>query len=285
MENDEKLNFLDLMIHRDSYGNILTNWHRKPTYSGRVLNYLSNHPMQHKIAIIKNLTDKSIKLADKEFQPNNLKYINEILLLNNYPQSLISKHIKKRLFHLSSLNSSQNTDSDTNFNSRNLFKLPYVNENITNHIINFLKQYDLNIIFHIPFKLNKLIKLGKDKIKKEQHKNIVYSINCKDCDSKYIGQTGRLASTRIFEEHQKNYSRSEKNYNVISLHKKETSNQGYEHDFDFEEFEILHQESNLKKRELVELFYIKKHQKHALNVKTDLKNFSPPYEILLNQII
>ena len=172
MENDKKLNFLDLMIYRDNYGNILTKWYRKTTYSGRVLNYLSDHPMQHKIAIIKNLTDKSIKLADKEFQPNNLKYINEILLLNNYLQSLISKHIKKRIIHLNSLNSSQNTDSDdTNFNSRNLFKLPYVNENISNHIINFIKQYNLNIIFHIPFTLNKFIKLGKDKIKKQQHKN------------------------------------------------------------------------------------------------------------------
>ena len=41
----------------------------------------------------------------------------------------------------------------------------------------------------------------------------------------------------------------------------------------------------MKKRELVEVFYIKKYQNEALNVISDLKNFSPPYEILLSKIL
>ena len=36
-----------------------------------VLNYLPGQHMQCKIAIVKNLTDKSVKSANKEFQPNN----------------------------------------------------------------------------------------------------------------------------------------------------------------------------------------------------------------------
>ena len=38
--------------------------------------------------------------------------------------------------------------------------------------------------------------------------------------------------------------------------KKNTKENGNEHNFDFKGFEILHKEENVKKRELVEVFYI-----------------------------
>ena len=83
LEKDSKLNFLDISVHRDVDGGISTNWYRKPTYSGRVLNYLSDHPCQHKIGIIKSLNDNAVKLTHKKFHAKNLKYVKEMLLLNN----------------------------------------------------------------------------------------------------------------------------------------------------------------------------------------------------------
>ncbi|EZA46433.1 hypothetical protein X777_00163, partial [Ooceraea biroi] len=47
-ENDNHINFLDTIVIRD--GNVLiTNWFRKATFFGRYINYLSNHPDNHKI--------------------------------------------------------------------------------------------------------------------------------------------------------------------------------------------------------------------------------------------
>lgn len=282
-EDNHQLNFLDINIHRDNQGNIFTNWYRKKSYSGRLLNYLSDHPIHQKIAIIKNLTDKAINLSHPKFHKENLKFITEILILNNYPKQFIQRHINNRVSYIKSIiNSSSASETDKpTFSSRNIFKLPHI-KNFSNKIHNFTKKYQLNTIYHIPFKLNRIIKLGKDKLNKEQQKNVVYCVKCKDCDKKYIGQTGRLPSTRILDEHKNNYHRSATYHNVMSLHQKSTNN---EHTFDFDGFEILHKEPNTKKRELMEMMYIKKHQKTSVNKKTDLNSFSPPYEILLNKII
>ena len=49
----------------------MSNWFRKNTYSRRLLNFYSNHPLQHKIRIVKNLVDSAILLLDKIFQSQN----------------------------------------------------------------------------------------------------------------------------------------------------------------------------------------------------------------------
>ena len=38
--------------------------------------------------------------------------------------------------------------------------------------------------------MNIFIKTGKDKIKKKDHSNVVYKINCQDCNYSYVGQKG-----------------------------------------------------------------------------------------------
>ena len=75
VEQKYKINFLDLTIYRNNDGTICTNWYRKNTYSGRFLNYLSCHPYHQKISLVKNLTDRAIKLADKKFHKENINII------------------------------------------------------------------------------------------------------------------------------------------------------------------------------------------------------------------
>ena len=67
---------------------------------------------------------------------------------------------------------------------------------------------------------------------------------------------------------------------MLSSHKQETS-----HEFEWDNFKILYREINTKKREYVELLYIKKDFQKVLNKKSDLASFDPPQEIVLNQII
>ena len=81
------------MIKNDD-GTIDTKWHRKNTFSGRYLKYFSNHPLNQKIGIIKNLVDTAILLSHEKFHEENLETIKNLLMLNNYPKNLINKHIK-----------------------------------------------------------------------------------------------------------------------------------------------------------------------------------------------
>jgi len=48
VENNNMLNFLNTSVIRDN-GNIITNWFRKPTFSGRYINFYFNHLMQYKL--------------------------------------------------------------------------------------------------------------------------------------------------------------------------------------------------------------------------------------------
>ena len=34
--------------------------------------------------------------------------------------------------------------------------------------------------------MSTVIKTGKNKIKKEEHSNVVYKVNCKDCNHSYV---------------------------------------------------------------------------------------------------
>ena len=98
IENEHNsINFFNLSIIKNEDNSIKTNWFRKNTYSGRFLNYFSNHPLQHKIGIIKNLVDSAILFADKSFHNENLDIIKNYLELNNYLKNIIIKHINKRI--------------------------------------------------------------------------------------------------------------------------------------------------------------------------------------------
>ena len=45
LEFENTLSFLNLLMIKKEDGIIETNWHRKHTFSGRYLNYFSNHPL------------------------------------------------------------------------------------------------------------------------------------------------------------------------------------------------------------------------------------------------
>ena len=90
-ENNKKINFLDIIFINDNQS-IITDWYQKPTYSGRILNFLSNHPRHQKIAMIYNMIDdKAVLLADSKFQQKNIKFASKILEQNNYPKKYITK--------------------------------------------------------------------------------------------------------------------------------------------------------------------------------------------------
>jgi len=66
--------------------------------------------------------------------------------------------------------------------------------------------------------MNNFIKTGKDKIKKELTSNVVYKINCYDCNYFYVGQTKRKLRTCL-KEQINNFKKPTNPLSVISRHK------------------------------------------------------------------
>ena len=118
-----------------------------------------------------------------------------------------------------------------------------------------------------------LITLGKDALNRLEESGVIYKLICKRCKVTYVGQTGRLLNIRV-EEHKKNLGRKCNYHNTLSDHRKEYAN----HDFDSNNLEILHSESNKGNREFMEILYIKREGTYFINLKTDFVKYNGCYD-------
>ena len=94
--------------------------------------------------------------------------------------------------------------------------------------------------------------------------NVVHRIDCNDCKSKYIGETGRNLFTRI-EEHKKDVRIGKENSQVFQ-HSRDTG-----HTFNFNEAKVLQQNQNVWHRRRLESFYTLQHQ-NSINGAYDVAN-------------
>ena len=92
-----------------------------------MLNFISNHPFQNKVAIIKNLVGRAVCLTNESFHSENLDVVRKCLFFNHFPQDLIEKHKKIRFQQLKS-RKSRIVYMDTQceiFYKNNTIVLPY----------------------------------------------------------------------------------------------------------------------------------------------------------------
>jgi len=125
-------------------------------------------------------------------------------------------------------------------------------------------------------KLGKFIKVHKDPLLTAFRPNVVYKINCQDCEASYVGQTKRMLNTRI-SEHRNHIKRNSPQTSVITDHRLE-----FNHEFDWDNVEVLDEEINYNKRLISEMIHIKK-QKLGLNLKKDTDLLHPIYHELFDR--
>lgn len=126
-------------------------------------------------------------------------------------------------------------------------------------------------------KMNRFIKVHKDPCLQSDRNNVVYKINCGNCDASYVGQTKRQLHTRI-SEHRNHIRRNTTNHSVITDHRII-----YNHDFDWNNIEILDNEPHLHKRLISEVLHIKR-QRNSLNLQTDTKCLPDTYFTVLDKL-
>jgi len=158
----------------------------------------------------------------------------------------------------------QNDHNDLN---QPFFVIPYVSA-IANKFTKFFKNISfMRLAFACYNKLNKFIKVHSP--------NVVYKIICSNCDASYVGQTKRILGTRI-SEHRSHIRRVSTQLSVITDHRLHMN-----HDFDWDNVEILNGEINYKKRFVSEMIFIKK-QIRGLNLQSDTDLLDPIYNDLLH---
>jgi hypothetical protein len=98
LESDKQINFLDLLIIRKPQ-QLEIDVFRKPTMTDTTISYLSNHPMEQKLATYRYYIERMIRLPlSHNRQLRESETILHITTANNFPVALIHK-LKRQIQH------------------------------------------------------------------------------------------------------------------------------------------------------------------------------------------
>ena len=166
---------------------------------------------------------------------------------NNYPRKFIQKEIHKRNVQSSVNSSVQNQD----MNDRKYIAAPYV-PGTNERLQRILGNYNIYLGNKSSNTIKNVLVKPKDKVKEIDKCNVVYKLDCNECNVVYIGETGRNLSTRMVE-HERDVRIGKENSQVYH-HSRSTG-----HSFKFEEPSVLHFNSNVWYRRRLESFYTVNH--------------------------
>lgn len=222
------------------------------------------------------LIDRSFLLSHPRFHSKNLDFVIRILLENFYLLKFIFRIFHERLKALFNNLELNNANSITTRNEVvSYFTISYVPsisgkfKNITNDLGVRLSYYNLN-------RLRNFIKIQKDPLLTTLRNNVVYKINCNNCDASYVSQTGRQLKTKIHE--QRNHIRQNTTtHSVITDHR-----QVFNHNFKWNEVEILDSKPIFHKRLISEMIYIKR--QNSLNLRMDTENLQHTYVNVIDKL-
>lgn len=247
-ESNYEMNFLDVTVIRQPNGSLKKKVYRKPTHTGRYLNYSSFHHHSHKISVIDSLLYRAFSISDAEFLEDEINHVTSDLRRNGYPLSLIQRRIEKRK-EISSMNTQERKDTKDK-NQEGRFTLPYIGP-FTSAVSRTLRKR-LNCDFgYIPGS-----KIGQSlcnhKEKPPPCEAGVYRIPCSNCNDLYIGETGRTFMERM-KEHQRDISKQEKKSPLVTHL---LSNPG--HDIKTESATLFIKETRHFQRKFLEGIHIRK---------------------------
>ncbi|XP_072048674.1 uncharacterized protein [Amphiura filiformis] len=195
-ERDGQLAFLDTLIYRKQDGSVKIQVYRKPTHTDQYLNFSSHHPLEHKLSVVRTLLYRAeTVVTDPDDKSEEIRHVKEVLHESGYKDWT--------LFRTRPKPKEQNKDSDDDSCKKGIFvTLPYV-EGLSERLRRVFNSAGVSTSFKPQNSLRRSLVSPKDKTEQEKQSGVVYSIPCKDCDSLYIGESGRKLEKRLTEHKSK----------------------------------------------------------------------------------
>lgn len=230
--------------------------------------------------VYKTKIDRVNRLSDDRFKEINDSLIRDLLLRNDYPLRLINR-LMNRYCHRNSSTTENRTIVGSETTAFKSFSLPYVpnaSRLIAKSITNVCD--NVRVAFRNTNNVSCLYSKLKDKLPLEEATNVVYHINCVDCNNKkcYIGTTGQKVHKRM-KQHKDDVANNKPKRSALAYHA--ITN---DHKFDFDNLRILERERKYQKRMLLEELHIKS-SRNCVNLKSiESKNISDIYTPLLEKM-
>lgn len=262
------------------YNQLVFDWYRKPTASGRLINFHSKHDRSIIVNTAKNFVKRVLSISDTIYHSKNIETIKEILKDNGFPTYLIKGYIRD---YYTKINTNKTIDHANN----KIYKTSTFVPGLSNRM-KHSKMYD-NEKFQIAFTYNNTVQQifsnTKSKIDKFEKSDVVYKIPCNGdgshvCNKVYVGTTKSRLKTRIcaHKSNVKNRDNTSENKTALTQHCSETG-----HAPDLDNVAILQQERHYNKRYTLEMLHIiNLRREHRMNFKSDTEKCASAYRQLIN---
>jgi hypothetical protein len=249
-ENSNCIPFLDALVSRTSTGELVFTVYRKPSHSGRYLNFASSNPISHKMSVISSLFHRASNLcSNKSLYLKERDVIIADLNQNGYPSDLIKK-IEQRVWTKKTVvtNNSSIISSTTESQIISRMSIPFY-PNWSQQISRICAQFDIKLTFKPMNKISSIWGNHKFKLSIHSAMNSIYSISCLDCDGVYVGETNNFM--RRIKEHQGDVRLNKYENSALADHAFSLS-----HAFDFNNHVILANDNFYLTRKLSESYFI-----------------------------
>jgi len=177
--DDTGINFLDVKRLIDS-GRIVFDIYNIRSLQTRVSQFFSNHPILHKRSVVIGLLDRILFLSHPKFHNINISSLIITLHRNGYPLQFLFATTNNRIKTLSVKKNfnfikehNVNSYADTSTINKKFFTIPYLKRTSEKFKLT-LHKFHFDLVYKPMNSMNRFIKTGKDKIKKEELSNVVY---------------------------------------------------------------------------------------------------------------
>ena len=205
--NDNVLSLLDFTVTTNN-NNVSFEFYKKGAKKNIFLNYHSNIASSTKLAIIKNERNRIFeRCTNSDNRMKHIQQFDNILRLNNYPESFIERSNKKT-------NPKKKRKINYFNNEKHYLKIPFISDDVNHKIKRILRSEQLNIglaqkssttlrsALRRKIKRTNNCRMSACPIKNNKlcfQKNVVYKVTCLRCQNFYIGSTIRTLHVRIKE--------------------------------------------------------------------------------------
>ncbi|OXA36910.1 uncharacterized protein LOC110862803 [Folsomia candida] len=243
LEDDGKINFLDVRLNTKPDGTFGHTIHRKLTHTDRYLHFTSFHHMSHKISVVDALAYRAFKICDSMSLDAELSHIRNILRGNGYPLSLIDRRIEKMKQRV------QTNSHPSTVDTTPRFVLPFTGPT-TSRLTDYLRRKTQFDFGYTPgIKLRHFLSCHKDT--KPKLSCGIYRIPCNDCPDNYVGETGQRTLEVRIKEHGRDI-RMMKDTSGVAQHIANNPT----HTINFKDAKMIHHEARYFARKFKEGLYI-----------------------------
>ena len=184
-EVNNTIPFLDVLVTKTD-ATFSTKVYRKPTHTGRYLNFESNHPPHIKKGLIRGLQKRAITICqDQNDQHKEISHLRREFLTNGYPPSFIDSAFKTK------------SCSRPEQNYMGTMYIAYV-KGVSEKIKRIAERFKIKTIFQTKHTLKSMFVKTTPKGEPQHTSHCIYSIPC-ECGRYYIGETGRPLAVRLRE--------------------------------------------------------------------------------------